>query len=839
MSRYLARRVAAGALGRDLRVAVRRLAREPGLAVAAILTLAVGIGACTSMFSIVQAVLLQPLGVSDPERVVVMWPQFDDTAGEFAYNTYREIQRQTAAFGQLALTGSTNWSAAILLDGGTRLNATRCVVTGGFFDLLGAKASLGRTLQPDDDRVGAREVVVLSAGLWTKVFGADPRVVGKTLTVQEKSVAVPYEIVGVMPPEFFYPSGAEYWSPAAPALARAVGDHSPAALADAFDHLGVFHAVGRLKPGISLSTARTDTSRILKAGADRAGAQGATIRAGVEPFLEHIFGQAKLALAVLMGAVLLVLFVASANVAGLLVARGAARGRETAIRVALGATRWNLVQQALSEAAVLVLIAGLIGASTAALSLRALITLSPAAVPRLDRTRIDLGVLAFTALIMATTTLFVSVAASWRLRDVSLAGQMPGSVRVVGRSVRAGVRQTLVVTQVSLALVLLVASALAVQSFVRLARIDLGFDPAHVLTFGVNGLNESRYPTYADRHRMVDQLTVRFEHLPLIHSAGAVLTRPFAHGVIGWDSGLLLDGQVNAPASWLRNPSVNWEAVTPHYFQAMGIRLIRGRAFAAGDSEHAPLVAIVSELTAARAWPGQDPIGKRLMDSFIGRGDGLGPSRRQTVVGVVATSRYREVDRPWPDLYVPLAQAGAFDTEHFVVRTSAEPRLLLPTIAAALSAVDGGLSIVAPTTMDEVMAQVRAPWQFDMLLFSMFGAVSIGLTAIGVFGLMAYTVTWRRREIGLRIALGARETDVVRMIVLEGGELVGIGLAIGLVVSLLATRLMRGLLFNISPTDPATLVAVCAGVMAVAGVACYIPARRVALTDPSIVFRDE
>jgi predicted permease len=840
MNSHLARRLATGAFGRDLRLAARRFAREPGLAVAAILTLAVGIGACTSMFSIVQAVVLQPLGVTDPERVVVMWPQFDDTAGEFAYNTYRDMQRQTTAFGQIALTGSTNWPATVLLEGGTQLKATECAASGEFFDLLGAAARMGRTLQPDDDHVGARDVVVLSAGFWAKVFGGDPGVVGRTLTVREKSAAVSYEIVGVMPPEFFYPSGADYWIPAAPSLAQAVGNRSPAALADAFDHLGVFHAVGRLKPGFSRSTAQAEMSRVVKAAAERAGAHGATIRVGAEPFLEHVFGQARLALAVLMGAVLLVLFIACANVAGLLVARGAARAREMAIRAALGATRWNLVRQSLSEAALLVVIAGVLGASTAAFSLHALIALSPAAIPRLDHTSIDLRVLAFTVLIMATTTVLMGVAASWRLRDVSITGPAHGSSsRVVGRSVRAGIRQTLVVTQVSLALVLLVASALAVQSFVHLASLDLGFDPSHVLTFGVNGMNESRYPTSAERHRMVDLLLARFDTFPQVRAAGAVLSRPFAHGVIGFDSGLLLDGQVDAPASWLRNPTVNWEAVTPRYFQTMGIRLIRGRDFAAEDGEHAPLVVIVSELTASRVWPGQDPIGQRLMDSFIGHDDGPHPSRWQTVVGVVATSRYREIDRPWPDLYVPLAQASANDAEHFVVRTSQDPYLVVPTIAAALSRVDGGLSVEAPTTMADVMAQVRAPWHFDMLLFSVFGAVSIGLTAIGLFGLMAYTVSWRRREIGLRIALGAREGQVVRMIVLEGGRLVGIGLAVGLGVSLLATRLMRGLLFNISPTDLSTLVAAGVGVLVVASVACYIPARRVAIMDPSIVFRDE
>jgi putative ABC transport system permease protein len=457
-------------------------------------------------------------------------------------------------------------------------------------------------------------------------------------------------------------------------------------------------------------------------------------------------------------------------------------------------------------------------------------------------------VLVVSVLITLAVTVLVGLIPAWHLRRLSIAHPMQGvSTRDGSRTVRAGVRQALVVTQVAITLVLLVASALAVQSFSKLTSLDLGFDPSNVLTFEVSGLAEARYPERAARHRVAAELIARMERLPQVRSAAAVLLRPFSHGVIGWDSGLLFEGQVDTPATWLGNPTVNWEAVTPHYLQAMSIPLVRGRGFTDADNERAPLVAIVSEVTAARAWPGQDPIGKRFVDSFVGKelmssvmsGSSPPPPRWQTVVGVVATSRYREIETPRADLYVPLAQATDFDPESFVVRTSGNPQALAPTIASEISDFDRGLSLAEPTTMAEIVRRVQAPWHFNMLLFSTFGAVSIGLTAIGLFGLIAYTVTWRRREIGVRIALGARARSVVMMVVIQGLWLIVAGLALGGVVTIFATRLMSSLLFQVKPTDPVALMVACGALVVLAGLACYLPARRAAALDPSIVFRDE
>jgi predicted permease len=848
MSTDRIRRVTTGIFQHDVRLAFRRLGRERGLATAAILTLAVGIGACTAMFSVVHAVLLKSLGIADPDRVVVMWPQLGDTASEFTYNDYRDIGRRSTSFERVAITGSTNWPSEIVLDNGRNAPATQCGTSGEFFEVLGAKAQLGRTFRAEDDRPGARPVAVLSAAFWMKYFGGDPNVVGRTLRVREKAAVVPFEVIGVMPGDFFYPSGAEYWTPAASLLARLADDPTPRGIALILDGVGTFRALGRLKPGVSTAAAESEVGRIRKMTAP-SGVDVSTIRVAVRPILDDVFGQARKALVLLMGAVGLVLFVACANVAGLLVARAASRTREVAVRAALGASAWRLVRESIVEAGILAVTGGALGVSVAALALRALIALSPTSIVRLDQTRIDVTVLGVSVLITVTVTVLVGLIPAWHLRRSSVAHPMQGvSTRDSGRHVRAGVRHALVVTQVAITLVLLVASALAVQSFSKLTSLDLGFDPSNVLTFEVNGLGEARYPERAERHRIVAELTARMERLPQVRSAAAVLLRPFSHGVIGWDSGLLFEGQLDTPATWLGNPSVNWEAVTPHYFRTMGIRLIQGREFTEADREQAPLVAIISEITAARAWPGQNPIGKRFVDSFVGKqlissvmsgSTQPPPVRWQTVVGVVATSRYREIENPRADLYVPLAQADDFDPESFVVRTSGNPQSLAPTIAAEISGVDRGLSLAEPTTMEEIVRRVQAPWHFNMLVFSMFGAVSIGLTAIGLFGLIAYTVTWRRREIGVRIALGARARSVVTMIVFQGIWLIAAGLAIGGVATIFVTRLMSSLLFQVQPTDPVALTVAAGALVVLAGLACYLPARRAAALDPSIVFRDE
>ena len=816
----------------EVRLAIRRLAKEPALALAAVVTLALGIGACTAMFSIIQAVLLKSMDMAEPQRLVVMWPQLADTPGEFTYNAYLELGRQSATFERVALSGSANWPVPvdIVLPDGRRTRATQCAVSDTFFDVLGARPLLGRTFRAGEDRPGAPPAMVVSAAFWKTKLGGDPAVVGRTLAIGRDA----WRIIGVMPPEFFYPAGADFWSPAATLLALTLDDKSPAALEQIFSTVGAFHVLARLKPGVSVAQAQIDATRRWKITTpDTSG------RVAARPLLDHVFGSARRALWLLMGAVGLVLVIACANVAGLLVARNALRSRELAVRRALGASPWHVVRQSVIEAGVLAAAGGTIGMAIASAALRALIAFSPATVVRLSETRLDGAVLTACLLMTAAVTLGVALVPALQSRKSDAINSMNAlSMRDAGRGVRSDTRRALVVVQVAMTLTLLVASALAGQSFMRLAALDLGFEPANVLTLDISRLDQSRYSTYAMRRRVVDDLVLGLGRLPGVQAAAVVLNRPFAHGVIGWDSALLLEGQADADSTWLKNPTVNFEAVTPGYFQSMRVGLRRGRDFSSTDRAAAPLVAIVSDNLAARLWPAQDPIGKRLVDSF-GRGKDGRPSHWRTVVGVVGAAHYREIDRPRFDLYVPIEQAEDFNPEHIVVRTSGPPRALIPTAAAMLSNVDPQLTAADVTTMDDVVGQARAPWRFNMLLLSVFSTLSIALTIIGIAGLIVSTVNWRRREIGVRLALGAQPRDVVSLIAIQGAKLIGVGVVLGVLWSLLTSRLLASLLFGIGATDSRTLVAAAGSVFALGVLACYLPARRAATLDPCRIFREE
>jgi predicted permease len=815
----------------ELRLALRRLANEPALAIAAIATLALGIGACTAMFSIVEAVLLKPMDVAQPSRVVVMWPQHGDTAGEFTYAAYRELSQPSASFEQVALTGSVNWPIPtdILLPDGRRARGTQCVVSDTFFETLGARPLLGRTLRAGDDRPGAPLALVVSNAFWRSKLGGDPGVIDRTLTIGPDH----WRIIGVMPPEFFYPAGADIWTPAETLLALTEGK-SPDGLQQFFDSVGAFHVLARLKPGITTAQAQAESTTRWKTMAHTAA--GPSDRVDARAFEDHVFGSARRALWILMGAVCLVLVLACANVAGLLVARNALRAREIAVRRALGAGAWALVRQQLVEAGVLAAAGGVLGIALTTSSLRALIALSPATVVRLTDARVDSIALAACLIITAAVTFGVGLIPALQSKRSAIVNSMNAlSMRGAGTGIRSHTRQGLVVGQVAITLTLLVASALTIQTFRRLAALDLGFNPSDVLTLDISRLDQSRYPTWTARQRGVDDLLQGLARLPGAQSAAAVLDRPFAHGVIGWDASLLLEGQRQEDPAWQRNPAANFEAVTPGYFRTMGIRLRDGRTFSAADRAGAPPVAVMSGSLAARLWPGENPLGKRLLHSFE-RSQGAAAWR--TVVGVVTAANYRELDRARYDLYVPLAQAEGFDPEHLVVKTTGDPRALIPAAGAVLSNLDPQLTAAEVTTMDDVVRQVRAPWRFNMLLFGAFGCMSIGLTVIGIAALVVSTVNGRRGEIGVRLALGAQRHQVVSMIAVQGGRLIALGVGLGLLTSLLTSRLLSGLLFGVGAADPRALLFVAAVVFGLGLLATYLPARRAATLDPAVMFRE-
>jgi putative ABC transport system permease protein len=818
----------------ELRLSIRRLTKEPALAIAAIVTLALGIGTCTAMFSIVEAVLLKSMDVVQAHRLVVLWPQFGDTAGEFTYNAYRELSRPSASFERVALTGSVNWPVPvdIILPGGGRTRATQSAVSDTFFDVLGARPLLGRTFQAGDDRPGATPVIVVGAAFWKTRLGADPTIVDKTLTIAGTRL----RIVGVMPPEFFYPAGADFWVPAATLLASTAPDKSSTGLEQIFSSVNAFHVIARLKPGVPMSQAQADATSRWRVTTK--GLTDASARVAAQSFDEHVFGSARPALWLLMGAVCLVLVLACANVIGLLVARNALRARELAVRRALGASAWQVARQHLVEAGVLAAAGAALGIAITPAALRTLIAASPATVVRLSETRVDAVVLAACLLITAAVTLGVGLIPAMQSKQSPIINPLNAlSMREPGRGIRSETRRVLVVGQVAITVTLLVGSALTGQSLRRLAALNLGFEPSQVLALDLSRLDQSRYSGWAARHRVVDDLVNDLGRLHGVRSAAAVLNRPFAHGVIGWDSALWLEGQASVNATWLTHPIVNFEVVTPGYFQSMGIRVRAGRDFAPADRAGAPLVAVVSENLATRIWPGQNAIGKRVLDSF-GRGRDGHPSQWRTVVGVVDAADYRELEHPRFDLYEPLDQAEDFIPEHIVVKTAADPRALIPAVVAVLSNVDPQLTAADVTTMDDVVSEVRAPWRFNTLLLSAFGCMSIVLTVTGIAGLVISTVNGRRSEIGVRLALGAQMSEVVSVISLDGTKLIAAGVGLGVLASLLASRLLASLLFGVAASDPRTLVVVAAAVFGCGVLASYLPARRAARLDPSSLFRD-
>jgi putative ABC transport system permease protein len=702
-------------------------------------------------------------------------------------------------------------------------------VSGTFFDTLGASALVGRPLRgPDDQWDGVRRIV-LSEGLWRRRFDADPTVVGRTITLGEGENAVPADIVGVMPAEFDFPRGAELWATTGPELG-AIKRKNERPSSQFIEELRVYYGVGRLKAGATHAAATADLDRISRAlnATRKYPTQGE--RVVLTPLVAYIFGSARPALYALMGAVGLVLLIACANVASLLLARGAAREREVAVRLALGASRRQIALWLLGDGAVIAGVGGILGVAVAAASLRALIALSPADIPRLGDTRVDGWVLLFAIGVSGCTALLVGLAPAWQLSRPDLVASLNRTARAGGG--RGRTRQLLVAGEVALTTVLLVAAGLMIQSFLQLARLDLGFNPVDVLTFKLGG-PESKYPTIEAQRILIDALVARVEQVPGVVSAGVIFQLPFAHGPIGMDTDFVLEG--DAPATGgRRNPILNWEAVTPGYFRTMGVRLLRGRLFDERDTEKAPLAVVVSEALAQRVWPGENPIGQRLR--AYGAFDDSG--RWQTVVGVVATARYREIETPRLDLYLPMRQAPQ-PINTFVVRTTGDPVQHTAALRHAILEHDAALTLDNVTSLTQIVESTQGPWRFNMLVFGVFAAAALLLAALGLFGLVAYTVTQRTREIGVRMALGATHSAVVRLMVRQGARPVVAGLGIGLAGALLTTRLVSALLFGVSATDPRAFAAGASALLLVAVAACYLPARRSARVDPIVALRTE
>jgi putative ABC transport system permease protein len=803
----------------DLRYGVRILIKNPGFAFVAVLTLALGIGANTAIFSVVNAVLIKPLPYREPDRVVQFWETnplknwTQETGAPVAPANLFDWQKQNQAFEDIAAYVYFNMKSGPnglqMESDGEPDRIKTLYVTGNIFSVLGVNAMIGRALREEETWEGRHTVAVLSYGLWQRRFSADPKIVGRKIRLS----GLDREVVGVMPPDFYFPSKeAEVWIPMGwnyAEIAKLRGTH-------------FLVAIGRLKPGVTLDLARSEMTAIASRLEQQYPESNKQMSVGLGPLRERIVSNVQLPLIMFLVAVAFVLLIACANVVNLLLSRSAARSREVAIRSALGAGRGRIVRQLLTESLLLAITGGAIGLLLAGWLKDLLVAFSPGDIPRLDEVRLDWRVLGFTVGITLLTTLLTCLAPALQSSKPDLTSSLKegGQKGYVGQGGR--MRGALVIAEIALALVLVAGAGLMIRSLSLLRQVNPGFDPNNVLSLSVS-LPESKYDG-ARAQAFFGQAEQRIRRLPGVIAVGST-TVPALKG-FGWTSSATIEG-------WPPEDDVSevrHKVITPDYFRAMGIKLLRGRFFNESDNEKSQPVIIVNDTFARRHFPGEDPIGKRV--KFL-----QAPWRM--IIGVVNDEKQdglgAKVDH---EAYRPLLQ-GAQSDMTFMVRTTTDPQSLVGAIREEIRALDRSLPLYDIKTMRVAIYESLARERFITLLLIVFAALALALASIGVYGVMSYSVTQRSREIGVRIALGAQTGDVLKLIVAQGGELAAVGVAIGLISAFALTRLMKTLLFGVSATDPLTFVAVSLLLSIMALLACYIPARRATKVDPLVSLRVE
>jgi putative ABC transport system permease protein len=802
-------------LWQDLRFGARILLKNPGFTLIAIFTLALGIGANTAIFSVVNSVLLRPLAYRNSDRLMTIWEDHRARNGPVNEWTsppgFEDWRDQAKSFDHVA--AFQNWQPTLTGQGEPE-RLVGAQVSHDTFAMLGVAPALGRSFRPEEDQRGAESVVIISHELWRKSFGADPSLVGRRISLNGESRVV----IGVMPAGFKFPiiAGVDIWRPIQPALNSGCRRGCI-----------TIRVMARIKPDATEAQARAELNAIAARIEQQFPDTNTKVGVTLVPLQDFLVGPVKTQMLALLVAVGFVLLIACANVANLLLARSAVREKEIAIRASLGAGQWRIARQLLSESLLLAVIGGAAGLLLSYSLVYLLVSFSPPGTPRIDEVGIDLRALSYTMAITVLTGLLFGAAPVWQLFKTDLNQSLRDSGKGA-QGARSGRRalSTLVVAETALALMLLVGAGLVIRSFIQLRRVDPGFDPRNVLTAVVT-LPQAVYPGRDQIAPFYAQLLERVRTLPGVQSAAVVSSLPLA----GFDSdtGFVIEGR---PAPLPNQRPVAWISfASPDYFRTMGMRITAGREFTERDNENAPKVVIISEAAARRHFPNEDPIGKRIGN---GRPDGW-----REIVGVTADVKHFGLNQDARvSMFFPDRQLSG--RQMFIVaRTAASPLSLSPALRSAVAAMDKDLAVSNIIPMEEITAQSIGQERFTLLLLGLFSALALLLATAGIYGVMSYAVAQQSHEIGIRVAIGAQTRDVLKMVIKQGMVLVLAGVGIGLASALALTRFIRGLLFGVSATDSLTFVGVAALLALVALVACYVPARRASKVDPMVALRCE
>jgi putative ABC transport system permease protein len=807
------------AFWQDLRYGARMLIKKPGFTFVAVLTLSLGIGANTAIFSVVHAALLRPLPYEKPEQLVMIWESNLSRGldrSQVSPVTYCDWREQKHLFDKIAGW----WYPQVnLTDTGSEPQRVRTVdVTDAFFDVLGVRPVIGRGFQPGEDRPGGERLAVIGHELWRNRYNSDPNILGKSVTLDGRS----YSIIGVAPPGFNYPNETEVWCP----LGWEPLQHSRNAR--------FFEVVARLKPGVTTQQAQAEMSALSNRIAQENPQSNKDWGAAVVSLRDQLVGDFRTALLVLFGAVGLVLLIACANVANLLLARAGTREKEVAIRLAIGATRGRLLRQLLTESILLALLGGALGLLIAAWGADVLLKLNPVEIPRLDNLTVNWQILGFTFGVALLTGLVFGLIPALQASKPDL----NSALKEGGRDSQSGggrLRGALVIAEIAIAVVLLVGAGLLIKSFLRLQSVDAGFNPANVLTFNLQ-LPASSYRDWRQVSELYSQLIARLKVVPGVESADAAGFLPLEGG---WPTKFLIQGQ---PPVRGEEPVAQHRPVSEGYFQTMGIPLLGGRQFDERDNPDAPGVMIVNEALARRYFPNEDPVGKRITTTsrqYGPLGRVMPASLEMEVVGVVGDEKNSSLSKTAePAIYFSHRQF-AYRSMSVVVRSTAAPLSLANAARNEVWAIDRNLPVSNVKTMEQRLGDAIAQPRFSALLLGLFAALALLLAAVGIYGVISYMVEQRTREIGMRMALGASAGDVLKLVVGRGLALTLAGVALGVLGAFGLTRLISGLLYGVKTTDPLIFAAMPALLALIALLACYIPARRAAKVDPMIALRHE